>query len=263
MKSNNKTRRDFIKSSIILGGISVSVPEPMSSFDTRVEPTTKESNLVFLFQGDSITDGNRGRNLDPNHIMGHGYAFSVSSRIGTDFPDRGFTFYNRGVSGNKVSDLSARWQEETIALKPDVLSILVGINDASALLRNPDKGSDLKEFESSYRQLLSDARSVNSKVILVLGLPFVYPVGKIVKDWEFYRADVSKRSAIVVKLAKEFDALVVDYKLVFDKAIKKMPIDYWVWDGIHPTIFGHELMARLWIKRVSDRLRFLTLYADK
>jgi len=262
MEKKDTSRRNFIRNSFVLGGAAVCLPEVVLSADTIIqkEPLSREKNLVFLFQGDSITDGNRGRSMDPNHIMGHGYTFSISSRIGADFPDQGFTFFNRGVSGNKVSDLSGRWQVDTLVLKPDVLSILVGINDANAALNSQDKNSNFQEFEETYRQLLKRSRVINPKMILVLGIPFVYPVGNIIKDWEFYDSDVSKRGAIILKLAKEFDALVVDYKPVFDHAIKKMPADYWLWDGIHPTVFGHELMARLWITKVSERLKFLKFY---
>lgn len=262
MEKKDTSRRNFIRNSFVLGGAAVCLPEAVLSAEPIIqnESLSTEKNLVFLFQGDSITDGNRGRSMDPNHIMGHGYAFSISSRIGADFPDQGFTFYNRGISGNKVSDLLGRWQEDTLALKPDVLSILVGINDANAALNSQDKNSNLQEFEETYRQLLQKSRAINPKMILVLGIPFVYPVGKIIKDWEFYSSDVSKRKAIILKLAKEFDAVVVDYKPVFDQGIKKMPADYWIWDGIHPTVFAHELMARLWITRVSERLKFLKFY---
>src|SRR3954470_23665676 len=83
----------------------------------------------ILFQGDSITDGNRGRSLDPNHILGHGYAFIVAAKYGSQYPKRHLTFLNRGVSGNTVADLTKRWDKDTIDLKPDVLSILIGIND--------------------------------------------------------------------------------------------------------------------------------------
>jgi lysophospholipase L1-like esterase len=83
----------------------------------------------ILFQGDSITDGNRGRNSDPNHILGHGYQFIIAAKYGDDLANRNLTFINRGLSGNKVSDLARRWQTDTIDLKPDLLSILVGVND--------------------------------------------------------------------------------------------------------------------------------------
>ena len=83
--------------------------------------------MRILFQGDSITGGNRGRNTDPNHILGHGYQALISSRYGADLPERHLTFMNRGISGNTVSALTRRWQTDTIDLKPDVLSILIGV----------------------------------------------------------------------------------------------------------------------------------------
>jgi len=121
------SRRSFIKG-IALTGAAVTCIPAMESFALPGNSGGKikaGKGFVFLFQGDSITDGNRGRTKDPNHIMGHGYAFSIASRLGADLPEKQFTFYNRGISGNKVSDLAARWQADTLDLKPDVLSILV------------------------------------------------------------------------------------------------------------------------------------------
>ena len=107
----------------------------------------------FLFQGDSITDGNRSRSDDWNHVMGHGYQYIIASRLWYDFPSKGFHFFNRGVSGNKVPDLAQRWQEDTIALKPDLLSILIGINDTSAFI-NGNKDFTSLQYEADYRALL-------------------------------------------------------------------------------------------------------------
>ena len=210
-----------------------------------------------MFQGDSITDGNRGRNLDPNHIMGHGYAYSVASRIGADFPEAGFTFYNRGISANKITDLQKRWEIDTLNLKPDVLSILVGINDTGATINKPAEATTTEEFENIYRSLLTDCRRANPEILFVLGIPFVYPVGKRIENFEKWRGDTVKRQDVVRKLASEFDAVLIDYPAVFDKAIQKAPIEYWIWDGVHPTVFAHELMAREWMKQVGKRLRFL------
>jgi lysophospholipase L1-like esterase len=94
--------------------------EPVSAF----KPETR-----ILFQGDSITDGNRGRGADPNHILGHGYAFIIAAKFGAAFADSNLEFMNRGVSGNTVLDLEKRWAKDTIDLKPDILSILIGLND--------------------------------------------------------------------------------------------------------------------------------------
>lgn len=219
-----------------------------------------EKGLVFLFQGDSITDGNRGRNTDPNHIMGHGYAFAVASRIGADYPEKDFTFYNRGISGNRVENLQKRWQEDTLALKPDVLSLLIGINDTAAFVDKPAASAGLSAFESGYRDLLNQTQQQNPDTLFVLGLPFVYPVGKRAEKWELWRDDTAKRQAIIRTLATEFDAVLVDYPALLDKAMIRKSAEYWIWDGIHPTVFAHELMAREWIKQVSHRLKFLKKY---
>src|SRR5258708_37951134 len=83
----------------------------------------------ILFQGDSITDGNRGRSADPNHILGHGYAFIIAAKYGAALAPLNLEFMNRGVSGNTVLELQKRWPADTLELKPDVLSVLIVISD--------------------------------------------------------------------------------------------------------------------------------------
>ncbi|GAB3570449.1 SGNH/GDSL hydrolase family protein [Spirosoma luteolum] len=219
-----------------------------------------EQGLTFLFQGDSITDGNRGRTADPNHTLGHGYAYGVASRIGADFPERDCQFYNRGISGNTIGDLHQRWATDTLALKPDVLSILIGINDAWATLHEPARATTPAQFEIMYRQLLTESRAQQPRQLLVLGLPFAYPVGPLADNWDFWRADVAQRQAVVRRLAAEFDAVLVDYPAVLERAMARKPAPYWIWDGIHPTVFAHEWLSRAWLQAVSARLPFLSRY---
>ncbi len=216
--------------------------------------------LTFLFQGDSITDGNRGRNTDPNHVMGHGYAFAVASRVGADFASADHHFYNRGISGNKVPDLQQRWQTDALDLQPDVLSILIGINDAAAAVEKKPGMQTADEFENGYRNLLTRSRAARPDVLLILGIPFVTAVGKRKENFEQWQYETAQRAERVKKLAAAFDALVVDYQVVFDKAASKAPADYWIWDGIHPTVAGHELMAREWVKTAAKKLGFLKHY---
>jgi lysophospholipase L1-like esterase len=258
------SRRKFLKNTALTGlatGLTPAVFAADEQSHKAFPVPEKENGLVFLFQGDSITDGNRGRNKDPNHVMGHGYAFAVASRIGADFPWAGFTFYNRGISGNKVWELEKRWQEDTLDLKPDVLSILIGINDAADFVRKPAEAPGVEEFELVYRHILTQCKEANPGILFVLGIPFVYPVGQRKDNWESWRDETSKRAEITKKMAAGFGAILVDYPAVFDKAMKDTPMDYWIWDGVHPTIFGHELMAREWINQVSRRLKFLRKYS--
>ncbi|WP_207422497.1 SGNH/GDSL hydrolase family protein [Desertivirga brevis] len=255
----NSSRRKFLQSLTIASSTFFIKPENLLASEHR-RFKEADDNLIFLFQGDSITDGNRGRNTDPNHIMGHGYAFSVASRIAADFAEKDLVFYNRGISGNKVTDLQKRWEDDTLALKPDVLSILIGINDVAAVIQKSEFAKSPEEFETIYRDILQRSRTANPQLILVLGLPFVTPVGQVKENWKQWSGELEKRGAVVQKLAGEFDAVLVDYPSVFTKACKRKEPAYWIWDGIHPTIAGHELMAREWLKQVGGRIRFLKRY---
>ncbi|MEO5681626.1 MAG: GDSL-type esterase/lipase family protein [Chitinophagaceae bacterium] len=257
----NSSRRTFLAAATgFTAGLlplSLSAEEDM---EITVETTSPDKGLVFLFQGDSITDGNRGRNTDPNHIMGHGYAFSIASRVGADFPAAGYTFFNRGISGNTIPDLQHRWQADTLNIQPDVLSILIGINDTAAFVENRPAALDAADFESGYRKLLESAIASNPAILFVLGLPFVYAVGKRKENWQLWSDSTAQRAEKVKKLATDFNAVLIDYPSMFDKAIYKAPADYWIWDGIHPTVPAHELMAREWIRQTSGRLKFLKRY---
>ena len=117
MTAKDSNRRNFIKR-MSAAGLAVTGFFIAGATEKSSVRKPEKKNLRFLFQGDSITDGNRGRSEDPNHILGHGYCFAVSSRIGADFPQHGLQFINRGISGNTVSDLEKRWQTDTLDLKP-------------------------------------------------------------------------------------------------------------------------------------------------
>ena len=198
-----------------------------------------------LFQGDSITDGNRGRSADPNHILGHGYAFIIAAKFGAGFPEAKLDFINRGVGGNTVVELEKRWQKDTLDLKPDVLSILIGVNDSSHSV-------PLDQYEQVYDKLLTDARAANPNLKLVLCEPFTLPVGKRKEDYESWFGGIRKRQEIVARLAQKHGAALVHFQRVFDDATKRAPADYWIWDGVHPTYRGHQLMADEWERAVRQ-----------
>lgn len=257
MMKSKLARRSFLQFSAFTGaGILLNPYVNLTD-----EPANTGKSLTILFQGDSITDGNRGRTHDPNHIMGHGYAFSIAGRVGADFASAGHQFYNRGISGNKITDLKSRWERDALELKPDVISILVGINDISGFIKSTKlEEEEFDQFENTYRELLQQSRQLNPGVLLVLCLPFAYPVSTVKNNWEKYHTGLVALSIRIKKLAKEFNALLIDFPAVFDKAFTKAPVEYWIWDGIHPTVPAHELMARAWIAAVSKRLTFLKKY---
>jgi len=216
--------------------IRTAAPDPLSALGAGAR---------VLFQGDSITDGNRGRNADPNHILGHGYQALIASRYGADFPERHLTFLNRGISGNTVSALAHRWQTDTLDLKPDLLSILIGVNDLSF-------GVPAEQYEQQYDQLLADTVKALPNVRLVLCEPFGLPVGGKKADWENYRAQILARVAMVNRLGAKYHAPVVHFQAMFERATNRAPAEYWIWDGVHPTYAGHQLMADEWVRTLRE-----------
>lgn len=252
--SNDRSRRDFLKRASLLGA-AIATPAALSALPVQATGDGGD-NFTFLFQGDSITDGNRSRNTDWNHVMGHGYACLIASRLWFDLPDKKFHFFNRGVSGNTVPDLTKRWNEDTIALSPNVLSILVGINDLNATI-NGNKAFTMESYENDYRSLLIQTRQQMPNVQFVICEPFILPVGKVKEKWNLYQLEIITRQSSAKKLAQQFDAIYVPLQDAFNEALKRAPAEYWIWDGIHPMPAGHELIAREWIKVVGKKLRFI------
>jgi len=252
------SRRNFIRT-VAAGIISgLIIPDLLIASENDLQGK-EDKGMVFLFQGDSITDGNRGRNSDPNHIMGHGYAFSIASKIGCEFPEKNLTFINRGISGNKITDLAERWKEDALDLKPDVLSILIGINDTSSSIdASPsNKRVTLQMYEEVYRSILDQSVKLNPGIILVLNQPFIFKNTSTAINWEARHSDLVERQKIVEKIAFDYKAIFVRLQEVFDMACKRAPAPYWIWDGIHPTVAGHELITREWMKQVGKQLKWI------
>lgn len=249
------SRRGFIRQSSLLGAAAITATATLNSFVSGHNGPGGDS-YTFLFQGDSITDGNRSRDNDWNHVMGHGYAYLIASRLWCDLPAKNLHFFNRGISGNKVTDLAARWQPDTVAINPNVLSILVGINDTDAAIRG-NKDFTPVAYENDFRALLTQTRQQLPEVQLVICEPFILPVGRVKDSWADFEREVSARQQSAKKLAGEFDAIFVPLQNVFNQALNNAPADYWIWDGIHPMPGGHELIAREWLSQVGEKLKFV------
>ncbi|MEO6852269.1 MAG: SGNH/GDSL hydrolase family protein [Mucilaginibacter sp.] len=256
MPGSKGSRRDFLKKASVLGGTAIAAPSVLDAFPLVADEKGGD-NYTFLFQGDSITDGNRNRNMDWNHVLGHGYAYLIAARLWYELPKKGFHFFNRGVSGNTVPDLASRWNDDTIAIKPDLLSILVGVNDTTHAVYG-DKKFTAASYEADYRALLTQTKQALPNVQLVICEPFILPVGKVKDKWDDYSREIAGRQQAAKKLADEFDAIFVPLQERFNKeAGKYPPNEYWLWDGVHPMPNGHELFAREWIKHVSKKLKFI------
>lgn len=209
-----------------------------------------EAGGVVLFQGDSITDGGRNRDdATPNAqpALGNGYAWLAAAHLLIDRPDDKLTIFNRGISGNKVFQLAERWDVDALELKPDVLSILIGVNDIWHKLQGKHDGT-AETYEQAYRALVERTRGALPDVRLVVCEPFVLRCGAVDDRWfpEFddYRA-AAKR------VADAAGAVFVPFQEVFDRAVKLAPPDRWAKDGVHPSPDGAALMAHAWRRYVE------------
>lgn len=205
---------------------------------------------IILFQGDSITDSGRTRgNTTANQpaALGNGYPRIVTSRLLSDRPDSGLQCFNRGISGNKVPQLAARWQQDALDLKPSVISILIGVNDMWHGLNGNYEGT-VDTYEQGYHDLLDRTRRALPSVRLVICEPFVLEVGAINAGWfpafDGYRAAARRQAGI-------FDAVFVPFQEVLTRALDDAPASYWLPDGVHPSMPGHQRMADAWLDAIA------------
>jgi lysophospholipase L1-like esterase len=263
MMASEMKRRMFLRSSVggaaavMIGAGSVEAAPArenasgVAGYDYRL-PKIK-TGATLLFQGDSITDMKWGRNQkDRNHYLGHSYVYLIASRLHTDMPDAKLNFLNRGMSGHTVANLKARWEKDALDLKPDVLSILIGVNDVGRAVRSK-KSVDLEAFEVDYRSLLTQSRKANPDLKIVLLEPFVLPVTRLAEKtaWATWRGQIDKLRPIVAKLASDYKAVLLKTQDIFDAASKRADPSHWIWDGVHPLPQGHELIARNWIETTA------------
>lgn len=208
-------------------------------------------NQVVLFQGDSITDCGRAREATgPNIGLGSGYPLMAAAHLLCSKADEGLKFFNRGISGNRIVDLYARWKIDGLNLNPEVISILIGVNDTWHGFGS-NNGVEVPRFEQVYRMLLQWTVQARPGVKLVLGEPFVFVCGAVAKDWV---PEINQRRDVVRKMADEFDAVLIPYQEIFDAALKRAPAEYWLGDGVHPTPAGHHLMAEAWLKATAGMI---------
>lgn len=215
--------------------------------------------MKILFTGDSITDGNRlkkkSQEWDLNHQMGHSYAYIVNGLLGSEYPDRHFEFKNRGVSGNRVIDLYARVETDLFPVKPDVLSILVGVNDGP-IDRNNYEPTPQKKYETVYRMMLDDVKERLPGCKIILMEPFVCNAGRLREEGEYpiWRECVSGYAAAVREISQDYGTIFVPLQDRFDESCAKYTPEYWSWDGVHPTENGHGMIAKEWINAAKGIL---------
>lgn len=248
------TRRDFLKKGMAAGMGALFIPELAKAAVTnqtavKAAPLKLKKDAVILFQGDSITDAGRDKaNNRCNTLeqLGYGYSLFTATSILEKHAASQPKIYNKGISGNKVFQLRERWEMDCLALQPDVLSILIGVNDYWHTLSGGYKGT-VEIYENDLRDLLKYTKEKLPNVRFVICEPFALKGGSAIENERWFPMFDAYR-VVAAKLAKEFDAIFVPFQSGFDAAMKVAPARYWAGDGVHPDLPGRQLMANMWLE---------------
>lgn len=246
-------RRDFIRKAALGSVMALSIPEIVSAsgISAGMKKVSLGKDNVILFQGDSITDAGRNKEdeaYNTPRILGTGYAMLAAADLLEDYASLNLKIYNRGISGNKVYQLADRWDKDCLDLKPDILSILIGVNDFWHKLNGQYNGT-VEIYKRDYIALLERTLKALPNVKLILCEPFAIPGVKAVDDrWfpEFYGYQQAAR-----EIADMFNATYIPFQKVFDDGIKEAPASYWTGDGVHASFAGAKLMAEAWVEVIK------------
>jgi len=204
-------------------------------------------NQTIVFIGDSITDAER---LRPAYRpFGFGYVHFVANMLLAGYPEMNLNIINTGIGGDTIRDLKARWERDCIEHKPDILSVLIGINDLWRQYADPGNLSQAvypDEYESIYRQLLSQAKQ-KCNCQMVLMQPFMFCVERENQMYEGLQSYI----AVVHKLADEFDAVLVPLQSRIDEKIRQVPPEKWSADMVHPYLWAHAWISQRWLEVTS------------
>lgn len=251
MEKQNNSRRSFIKKAAIGSLLTIGLPEIISAAMPSPRKTPLSKGNVILFQGDSITDAGRNRednSFNSQKALGSGYAMLTSAALLEKYAPLELKIYNKGISGNKVYQLADRWDKDCLDLRPDILSILIGVNDIWHKLNGQYNGT-VDIYRKDYIALLERTKKALPNVKLIICEPYAVKGVKAVDDrWypEFY--DYQKAAKDV---AEQFGAIFIPFQKVYDEAQKRAPGAYWTPDGVHASFAGAQLMAKTWLEAVK------------
>ncbi len=205
---------------------------------------------TFLFQGDSITDAGRDDENQDNFGLGCGYALLLASDIEKNKKGK-IKFINRGKSGDRITDVYARIKEDIINLKPDYMSILIGVNDVSHELTQ-GCGVTPEKFNKIYNLLIEEIKEALPDIKIVILEPFVLKGSATTELWNQFNIEVRKLAEISKQVAEQFNLKFVPLQKEFDKASADGDTRYWSVDGIHPTSAGHQIIKEELQKAIEE-----------
>ena len=248
--TNQISRRSLLATAGIAGLASSISTNLMAGHHEKANQLSLPKGTTILFQGDSITDAGRDKKkqiANQQKALGAGYAWMAASHLLIKNPQLNLTIHNRGISGNKVHQLANRWDKDCLDLKPDILSIMIGVNDIWHGLNGKYEGT-VKTYEDDFLSLMERTRKALPKTQFVICEPFVLRCGAVNEKWfpEFDRYRAAAR-----KVADQNNATFVPFQSMFDEAVQYAPPKHWAGDGVHPSSHGASLMAHFWTQSVQ------------
>ncbi|MBQ8600304.1 MAG: SGNH/GDSL hydrolase family protein [Clostridia bacterium] len=198
----------------------------------------------ILFQGDSITDC--GRNRDRLDSLGGGYPNLVGCYLAGEYPGE-YECINKGISGNRIVDVYARIKKDIINLQPDIMSIMIGVNDVWHEV-NHQNGVSAEKYEMLYDLMLSEIKETLPELKIMIISPYVIKGTATEDTWDVFRPEVEKRAAAAKRIAEKYGLPFVDMLTKFDEAVEKYPDEEWAADGVHAKNAGKELLKRAWLE---------------
>ena len=205
--------------------------------------------MKIVFQGDSITDA--GRDRRNYHNMGNGYPKYATALIREAFPDVEFEFINQGISGNRTGQLADRLYPDAIAFEPDVISIMIGINDVWHRYGQNKVETTDEQIEVNYRTILERLKKQTKAKIIILS-PYLLDCD----DKEPIREDLKTVLPIIRKLAADYADVYVPLDELFEEALKTQPTPkYYSADGVHPNANGAELIGKHYFDAIAPLIK--------
>lgn len=209
----------------------------------------KESRLLFI--GDSVTDCGRDYTAQPASYssLGNGYVSLINAALTAIYPEYRIMVINKGVNGNDVLRLNDRWQKDVIELKPDYVSILIGVNDVwrqfDSVFKHREDLVNLEEYRQKYQELIDKTKSQVEQIFIVSPVMFEPNLN------DPMRAQVDCYRQVAEELATKNHLLYIDLQRAVDRFLISTSSYVLTQDRVHPNLQGHMLFANTWLNRVD------------
>jgi lysophospholipase L1-like esterase len=234
-------RREFVNKTTLVLASGVFAPKIDLVHDSDV--------FTILFQGDSITDAGRDRSryyANNASGLGSGYVGQVATELLGTKTDKTINIYNRGISGDKVPQLAARWKDDCMQLKPTILSVMVGVNDFWHTLTHGYEATS-RDYVDGFYRLMSDTKSAIPDIKIIIAEPFYVPDGTAINN-DIWKSGFPIYQKGAEEVAQKIGAEFIPLQSIFNIALSNQPVSYWCPDGVHPSLAGSYLMSEAWLK---------------